>query len=138
MPISVLVIDADVSIVDAFEKVLGRQGFVILRAYSAAAGLEILRQSEVDAVIADVCVPGAPDVAFLREIKALYSTLPIVVMTAYSTSFTQADALREGAYGYFVKPFNLNDLMRTLKRATGSQDALVMSEGKVQRSRILE
>lgn len=133
MPISVLVIDADVSIVDAFEKVLGRQGFVILRAYSAPAGLEILRQREVDAVIIDICVPGAPDVAFLREIKALYSKLPIVVMTAYSTSFTHADAMREGASGYFVKPFDLSDLVRTLKKVASNQDSFAISEGKAPR-----
>lgn len=133
MPISILVIDADVSIVDAFEKVLGRQGFVILRAYSAPAGLEILRQREVDAAIVDICVPGATDVAFLREIKALYSKLPIVVITAYSTSFTQADALREGASGYFVKPFDLSDLVRTLKKVASNQDAFAMSAGKAPR-----
>lgn len=130
MSISVLVIDADVSIVEAFEKVLRRQGFLVLRAYSAQAGLEILRQRDVDAVIVDICVSGAPDVAFLREIKRLYPALPIVAITAYSTSFTQADALREGADSYFVKPFNLSDLVRTLKGVTSSREIGVMPEVK--------
>jgi CheY-like chemotaxis protein len=74
-----------------------------------------LKKKKPQALILDIQVPGPQGMELLRESKALYSSLPVIVITAYSTSFTEADAKREGADGYFTKPFDLDALIEKLK-----------------------
>ncbi len=114
-PATVLVIDSDLGVVNAFRKSLGRQGFVVYGATSPDEGWEFLKQKKTQALILDIQVPGPQEIQFLRKSKALYASLPVIVITAYSTSFTEADAKREGADGYFTKPFDLDALIEKLK-----------------------
>jgi DNA-binding response OmpR family regulator len=114
-PATVLVIDSDLGIVNAFGKSLGRQGFEVYGATSPDEGWEFLRKKQPQALILDIQVPGQQELQFLRKSKALYASLPVIVITAYSTSFTEADARREGADGYFPKPFDLDALIEKLK-----------------------
>lgn len=116
---SVLIIDTDAGVAHAFVQALSQYGFAVIEALSTEEGLEALQTKKPQALILDVCVPGSPSVEFLREVKALYPALPIIVVTAYSTSFTEANARREGVAGYFAKPFNLNALVEKLKMAIG-------------------
>lgn len=112
---SVLIIDRDVGVVNAFRKMLGRHDFIVFEASSAEQALEAIRQNDPQVLILDVRVPGPPGIELLREVKALYPSLPIIVVTAYSTSFTEANAKREGVDGYFVKPFDISSLVEKLK-----------------------
>lgn len=112
---SVLVIDRDVSVVNAFRKVLGRHNFIVFEASSTKQAFEVIRQNKPQVLIVDVQVPGPPGVEFLAEIKRRYPSLPIFTVTAYSTSFTEADAKHQGVDGYFVKPFDINSLVERLK-----------------------
>lgn len=115
MPASVLIIDSDAGVINAFVKTLGRHGFLVLVASSASQGLEILRNRRPHVLILDIQGSAPAGVELLREVKALYPSLPIIAMTAYSTSFTETDAIREGADGYFAKPFDLDALVEKLQ-----------------------
>ena len=114
---SVLVIDGDVGVLNAFKKSLPRWGFVVSGFSSTAEGFEILKQKRPQALILDIELRKPQNISLLREVKKLYPSLPVFTMTAYSTSFTEADAIRQGADGYFVKPFDLYALIRQLKTA---------------------
>lgn len=115
MPATVLVIDSDSGVVNAFGKSLERQGFAVCGTSSVSEGLQALRQLQPRALILDIQAPGPPGLELLREVRALYPSLPIIATTAYSTSFTGADAKRAGADGYFVKPFDYQALIDKLK-----------------------
>jgi hypothetical protein len=75
--------------------------------------------------------------SLLREAKKLYPALPIIVITAYSTSFTKAEAMREGADAYFVKPFDLRAFVRKLQAMISGSAVLAASSeftpGKLKR-----
>lgn len=125
---SVLIIDTDAGVANAFVQALSQYGFAVIQALSTQQGLDALHEKKPQALILDVCIPGSPSVEFLREVKALYPALPIIVVTAYSTSFTEAKAQREGVAGYFAKPFNLNALVEKLKTVTGRMKVLATPE----------
>lgn len=74
-------------------------------------------------MILDIQLPKPQSLSLLREAKKLYPSLPVITMTAYSTSFTEADALRAGADAYFIKPFDLNSFVRKLKMMTNGAQA---------------
>jgi DNA-binding response OmpR family regulator len=78
-------------------------------------------------LILDIQLPKPQSISLLREAKKLYPALPIIAITAYSTSFTKTDAIREGADAYFVKPFDLSALVRKLQAMISGSAALAMS-----------
>jgi two-component system response regulator HydG len=115
---SVLVIDSDLGVLDAFKTSLSRWGFVVAGFASIAQGFEALKKEQPQALILDIQLPKPQSLSLLREAKKLYPSLPVITLTAYSTSFTEADALRAGADAYFVKPFDFNSFIRKLKTVT--------------------
>jgi DNA-binding response OmpR family regulator len=119
---SVLVIDSDLGIVNAFKATLPRWGFVVDGIDSFNQGFEVLKKEKPQALILDIQLPKPQSISLLREAKKLHPTLPVITMTAYSTSFTEADALREGADAYFVKPFDLEVFIRKLKMMTSGAE----------------
>ncbi|MCG3119373.1 MAG: hypothetical protein ALAOOOJD_01765 [bacterium] len=125
MRATVLVIDSDSGVVNAFGKSLERQGFAVWGTSSVRDGLQALRQLKPRALILDIQAPGPPGIELLREVRALYPALPIIATTAYSTSFTAADAKQAGADGYFVKPFDYQALIDKLKAVVCSHTGAV-------------
>src|SRR5574341_884483 len=111
----ILIIDSDAGVVNAFSKSLGRQGFVVYGTTSARTGRAVLQEKQPHALVVDIQVPESQGLELLREAKILYPSVPVIVITAYSTSFTEIDAWREGADGYFVKPFDLQALIEKLR-----------------------
>jgi two-component system response regulator HydG len=65
----------------------------------------------------DVCMPEISGIEALDKIKALNPRIPIVMMTAYSSNEAAAQALEKGAYGYLSKPFDFDNLRRTIEGA---------------------
>lgn len=115
---SILIIDSDAGVISAFGKSLGRQGFVVYGTTSAFEGWKVLQTKQPQALILDIPFPESQGIELLREAKVLYPALPIIVITRYSTSFTAADAKREGADGYFVKPFDPQALLEKIQALT--------------------
>jgi DNA-binding response OmpR family regulator len=113
--VPILIIDSDAGVVNAFGKSLGRQGFVVYGTTSACTGWAVLQEKQPRALIVDIQVPESQGLELLREAKILYPSVPVIVITAYSTSFTEIDARREGADGYFVKPFDMQALIEKLR-----------------------
>jgi DNA-binding NtrC family response regulator len=129
MRTSVLVIDSDPGVLNAFKTSLSRWGFVVAGFASIAQGFEALKKEKPQALILDIQLPKPQSLSLLREVKKLYPSLPVITMTAYSTSFTEADAIRQGADAYFVKPFDLTALVRKLELMTNSaQTGAVQNE----------
>jgi two-component system response regulator HydG len=115
---SIIVVDGDTGVVNAFKATLPRWGFAVAGFASMALGFAALKEEQACALILDIQLPKSRSIALLREAKKLYPSLPIITMTAYSTSFTEAEALCEGADGYFVKPIDLDALVQKLKTVT--------------------
>jgi putative two-component system response regulator len=81
--------------------------------------LEFLRQRphEVALVLSDVDTPRASGIELLRRVKAIDETVQVVMVTGMNDLATVRACLREGAYDYLVKPFELADLNNTVERA---------------------
>ncbi|MDZ7362279.1 MAG: response regulator [candidate division KSB1 bacterium] len=115
MPASVVVIDSDAGVVNAFKTTLRRLGFTVAGFASIAQGFEALKREKPQALIMDIQLPKPQSITLLRQAKKLHPALSVIAMTAYSTSFTEADARREGADAYLIKPIDLHELIRTLQ-----------------------
>ncbi len=87
----------------------------------ASDGVEamaVLRRDAVDLVLSDVRMPGGDGLSLLAAIQAELADPPIVVMmTAFGTIKEAVEATKRGAVDYLTKPFGLDQLEHTLKRA---------------------
>ena len=79
-----------------------------------------MRTARPDLVFVDVRMPGMDGLAVLKEIRRSNPTLPVVVMTAYGTLETAAEALRNEAFDYLGKPLDLGQIRQVLQRALHS------------------
>ncbi len=114
---NVLVIDDEPVLQDVLATLLRRRGFIPLQATSAADGLRLLREEEVDVVLLDLMLPDRPGLEILPEIKAHDPHLPVVVITAYSSLESAIEAMRRGAFHYVPKPFKNEEVLHIIQQA---------------------
>jgi DNA-binding NtrC family response regulator len=131
----ILVADDEPSICEAFAAVLAAEGHEALIASNGRDAVELVRSARPDAVFLDVRMPGLDGLAALKEIRAFDRAVPVVVMTAYGTLDTAAEALRNDAFDYLGKPLELTKIRQLLRRAlhesTGPAAAAVSLEPAV-------
>ena len=113
----VLIIDDEPNVLYSFGKALRSSSLEVLTAATAAGGLQQVRESKPDTVILDVRLPDMSGLDALDEILAIDSRLPVIVVTAYSTSETAIEAMRRGALEHLPKPVDVHQLKAAVAKA---------------------
>jgi len=103
---TVLIVDDEKNYPPILGAVLEEEGFEALTANSGAETLEILKNSDVDLVLADMKMPSMDGIELLERIKANDPDLPVIMMTAHGTVDKAVEAMQKGAYSYILKPFD--------------------------------
>jgi NtrC-family two-component system response regulator AlgB len=85
-------------------------------ATDGAEALAALERSRFDVIFSDVRMPGMDGVELLREVRRRQPGAICVLMTAYATVHGAVEAMREGAYDYLIKPFELDEVGLLLER----------------------
>jgi DNA-binding NtrC family response regulator len=113
----ILVADDERSICEAFRALLTAEGHEVVVAFNGREALRLLRETRPDAAFLDVRMPGLDGIAVLKEIARENPSLPVIVMTAYGTLETAAEAMRNEAFDYLGKPLDLAQIRQVLARA---------------------
>ena len=119
LPGTILVIDDDPAILALLNKVLTRAGFQVRLAAAGEAGLKLLETEPIDLLLTDKNLPGMNGLDVLREAKARYPALPVILITAYPTVETRGQAEALGAFGYIDKPFGILETLAMCVDAIG-------------------
>jgi DNA-binding NtrC family response regulator len=122
---SVLVIDDEPVLQDVLGSLLKGNGFDYHQAMTAADGMRVLRNEEIDVVLLDLMLPDRSGLDLLPEIKILDQHLPVVVITAYSSIESAIEAMRRGAFHYVPKPFKNEEVLHLVRRAAEQRALLV-------------
>jgi DNA-binding NtrC family response regulator len=107
---TILIVEDEAKMRRLLELNLGDDGFTVLSAGDAEAGLNILRKEDVDLVVTDLKLPGMSGLEFLQAAKRTNASLPVVVMTAFGSVETAVEAMKAGASDYVLKPFSLVEM----------------------------
>lgn len=116
----VLVVDADAGDRHAFRRLLG-ETCRVLEATDGRAALAIIRSRLVDLALLDIFLPDENGLEVLQELKAIDPTLPVIVVTGVSTVRSAVTAMKLGAFEYLTKPYDDQELLRTIRNALGRQ-----------------
>ena len=113
----VWVVDDDRSIRFVLRKALERAG-IPSRAFERAEDvLEALREERPDVLVSDIRMPGMDGTSLLEEVKRRQSTLPVIIMTAYSDVESAVASFKGGAFEYLAKPFDVVKAVEVIDRA---------------------
>lgn len=115
----VLIVDDDASQRSLLDSFLGGQGFDTVAVESGERALDVLRKGGVDMMVSDVRMPGISGLETLRLARQEHARLPVLLVTAFADIRQAVDAMRDGAVNYLPKPIDLDELLASVRHATG-------------------
>ena len=113
----ILIVDDEQAICWGLVKLAEKLGHSTATAASAEQAFEAARTRRPDAILLDVRLPGMDGLSAMRHFREQLGPLPIIVMTAYGELDTAVAAVRNGAFDYLTKPFELKVAQRAIERA---------------------
>lgn len=104
---TLLLVDDEVNILKALQRIFLPQGHHVLLAENAEAGLKVMEQESVDLVITDMRMPGMNGHQFLKQVRNLYPSTMRAILSGFSEGKDVVNALRDGsARMYILKPWD--------------------------------
>jgi two-component system nitrogen regulation response regulator GlnG len=116
----VLIVDDEPSICWGLAGLVREMGHEARTASTAEEGLQIARHWPPKAIVLDVRLPGIDGLEAMGRFHEILGPVPIIVVTAYGALSTAVTAVRNGAFDYITKPFDLRTAEHTIARALAS------------------
>jgi DNA-binding NtrC family response regulator len=113
----VLVVDDDAEMVRLLDQELTAGGLQVIPASSGAAGMRAIRETHVDAVVTDLRMADFDGMDILRAAAENQPEAKVIIITAFATIPSAIEAVRQGAFDYVSKPFEIEELVLALERA---------------------
>src|SRR6266567_4381144 len=116
MPPTILVVDDEPLIRWTLSERLGQDGHAIVEAETAKTALARFGP-DIDLVLLDYKLPDSDGLQVLKTMKARDPDVPVILLTAFSSVETAVEAMKQGAYHYANKPFNLDEIALLVEKA---------------------
>jgi DNA-binding NtrC family response regulator len=114
---TVLIVDDDVAVGKVLAALMGQEGFSCERVESGAEALARLEARPFDAVLTDLRMPDMDGMSLLTEVGRRWSSVPVVVITAYGSVPAAVLAMKAGAVDFILKPFEKDELVFVVGKA---------------------
>ncbi|SDZ97175.1 sigma-54-dependent transcriptional regulator [Microbulbifer marinus] len=114
----ILIVEDEAIIRTALRKLLERHRYKVSEAGSVREATTKYRLSDVDLIISDLRLPGAPGTDLLK----LAGDVPVLIMTSYASLRSAVDSMRMGAADYIAKPFDHDEMIATVRRVIGKAE----------------
>ncbi len=115
---TLLIVDDEADMLQLLKRSVGPDlNCQVETALSGAEALEILQHLPSDLVIADIKMPGMDGMELLARIRQQHPWLTVVMMTAHGCIELAVEAIKSGAYDFITKPFDLEGLELTVRKA---------------------
>ncbi len=113
----ILIVEDKTSMAEMLETTLKKEGFQCSVAKDGEEAIQKLQRELPDLVLADLKLPTGNGLEVLRAALEEDPSLPVIIMTAYGSIETAVQAMKEGAYDFITKPFDIDHLIVLIHRA---------------------
>lgn len=120
----ILVVDDDKNQRNMLAFALRDRGYEVAAVDTGAQALELAKGKVFAAAVCDIMMPGVNGVDTLKRLKELQPRLPVIMATAYATNALASASMKNGAFGYIAKPYELKELFAILDRAVSPDSRL--------------
>ena len=135
MPAQLLVVDDDPVTVDLLKEVLSKEGYQVKTALSGEEAARLATEDVYDLVVTDVRMGDMDGMEVLRAFKKISPETTVIMITAFGSIETAIEAIREGAFDYISKPFKLEEMTLTIRRAL--EQRKLLQENRFYRQELL-
>jgi two-component system response regulator PilR (NtrC family) len=102
---------------ELLEVLLQEEGYEVVCAESGEQACEMLDKDRFDLIISDIRMKDIDGLGVLKKAKSNDPEAVVIMISAFATAETAVEAMKEGAYDYIPKPFNLDELKKTVRQA---------------------
>ena len=113
----ILVVDDEKSMRDFLSIVLKKEGYAVAAAADGEEAIKLLGKEIYDLVITDVKMPKFSGLDVLKAVKEASPETVVLMITAFASTETAVEAMKEGAYDYLSKPFQIEEAKLVIKNA---------------------
>jgi len=118
---NILVIDDEGLVTKSLKKLLAKEGYNAVVAISGQEAIEKIKNSDFDLIICDVRMPYLDGIETIEKIRGVNKELgkkpiPEILITGYADENKYKSALKLGVADYIFKPFDIKQLLDTIKR----------------------
>lgn len=114
---SILIVDDDPDILTALHDLLEHDGFLVTEVATCRDALEQVTTADFVAVLLDIGLPDGDGLTLLEIIQRVAPSLPVIVLTAFTSQVYRAKSLSRGAFSCLTKPYHRDELRAVLRRA---------------------
>jgi two-component system response regulator PilR (NtrC family) len=114
---SILVVDDELSMREFLEILLAKEGYTVSCVSNGEEACSILDREMFDLVITDIRMDAVDGLGVLRKAKEVDSETPVIIISAFATAETAVEAMRDGAYDYIPKPFEVGEFKKIVRDA---------------------
>ncbi len=118
----ILVVDDERSMREFLEIMLMKDGYDVHCASSGTEALELIHDASFDLVITDIRMHPVDGLAVLKHCKDTSPSTVVIIISAYANAETAVAAMKEGAYDYLPKPFNIDEMRSVIRSALESRE----------------
>src|SRR6056300_954676 len=111
------ILDDDKSIRWVLQKALEKNGYVVTTFSNTNEAINHFNHDMPDLIISDIKMPGESGLQFLEKVKTKFTSIPIIIMTAFSDLDSAVDSYAFGAYEYLPKPFDIDEALKIISSA---------------------
>src|SRR5204863_2079620 len=109
--VSILLVEDEENLHEALKLNLELEGYNVTSAYDGAAALTAVNAEYFDLIILDVMLPEMDGISVAETVRISNNEVPILILSARSSSADRVLGLKKGADDYLTKPFNLEELL---------------------------
>lgn len=114
---NILIVDDEDLVRWSLEKGLSKEGYHVLLAETGELALKRIEEEPIDLVLLDIRLPGISGMEVLQKLREDNNDLLVIMMTSYGDVEMAVNAMKWGAYDYVNKPFNLEDVRLSVRKA---------------------
>lgn len=108
----ILVVEDDNTIHKIIEDILKKEHYIVISAYSGTEAISIIENDNIDLILLDLMLPGINGEDIVKKVN---KTIPIIVISAKTSSADKAKVLLDGANDYITKPFEKIELLARIQ-----------------------
>jgi len=120
----ILIADDDPTILSLLNKILLSKGYEVQLAENGSVADKLLKAETFDLLISDIKMEPVDGMQLLKRTRQMRPHIGVIMLTAYATVATAVEAMKEGAFDYIPKPFKIDELLETVKRALDYQKSI--------------
>jgi len=113
----VLIADDEPNIRFLLAELMRREGFNPVECVNGAEAIDKAKSQRFELAIMDIRMPKVDGMTALRELREMNPDMLVLMITAHGTQSTALEAIEAGAYDYFTKPFDINEVRVVVRRA---------------------